>query len=304
MQTSEASIDVVISYSRAESDFVDRLESDLKSHHLITWVDRSKLVPGQVWNAEILSAIDHCRILLVIISPTAVDSPDVTREWQYALKHYKDVIPVRYFPPEKLPPELQRLQWVDFLLTMQFEATYPAQLQALLKAIDLHVERYNTGETARQAQQAIHAKRTRVRLAGGLASCTLLVFLVGVTIGHIFFPLEVVKTIPALQQFPVFHVTLGIWSSDFEPPYAGNFTVYAHSSVAVDNSGYVIQLVDHTDGDRDVQRCTTGSTCSVTLTCPQSAKLLVYEASFEQDNVPLSAVGYVQTTVNCPPPPR
>lgn len=299
MQTGEASLDVVISYSSSDSKFVDRLESDLKGHHLTTWVDRRKLVGGQVWDAEIRSAIDRCRILLVVISPKALASPWVAQEYQYALKHHKEVIPVRYYPTERLPPELQRLHWVDFLLTMDFEATYPTHLQELLQAIDFHLKHYNASEVARQSEQAKRDKRRGLRLASSVALYTLLILLFGGIITRIFFPLQIVKTIPLLEHFPGFDITLGTWSSNFEPPYAGTFTIYAHVSVPVDNSGYVIQLVDHTDGDHEVQTCTTGSTCSVTLTCPRSAKILEYQAYIDQGNT-LSAILTAETFVSCP----
>jgi hypothetical protein len=93
MQAGQASVDVIISYSRTDSDFVDRLEADLKAHNLTVWVDRRKLEGGQVWEADIRNAIDHCRVLLMVISPAALDSHWVTKEYQYALKRHKGSYP-------------------------------------------------------------------------------------------------------------------------------------------------------------------------------------------------------------------
>jgi hypothetical protein len=188
MQAGQTSVDVIISYSRTDSDFVDRLEADLKAHNLTVWVDRRKLEGGQVWDAEIRSAIDHCRVLLMVISPDALDSPWVTKEYQYALKRHKEVIPLRLYPTGELPPELQRLQWVDFLLTMNFESTYPAHLQELLKAIHLRIERYTADEAARRATLDKHKKRSPLRLVGGIALSSLLIVLLAGIIAHVFFP--------------------------------------------------------------------------------------------------------------------
>jgi hypothetical protein len=154
MQTSHPSVDIVISYSRTDSDFVDRLESDLKAHNLTPWVGRRKPEGAQVWDAETRTAINQCCILLIVISPNALASPWVTKEYQYALKRHKEVIPVRYYPTMEIPPELQLLQWADFLLTMNFESTYPAHLQDLLKAIDVHLERYKVHQATRLSRQA------------------------------------------------------------------------------------------------------------------------------------------------------
>jgi hypothetical protein len=188
MQTDQAPADIVISYSRTDSDFVDRLEADLKAHDLSTWVDRRQLEGGQVWEADIRSAIDHCRLLLVVISPDALASPWVTKEYRYALKRHKEVIPVRYHPTGELPPALQKLQWVNFLLSMNFEATYPAQLQELLKAIHLRIERYTANEAARLATQQTREQRRGRRRAGTLAFSTLLIVLLAGIILRVFFP--------------------------------------------------------------------------------------------------------------------
>jgi hypothetical protein len=167
MQAGHAPVDVVISYSRTDSDFVDRLEADLNAHQVTTWVDRRQLEGGQVWEADIRSAIDHCRTLLVVISPDALASVWVRQEYRYALKQHKEVIPVRYHPTAKLPPELQKLQWINFLLTMNFEATYQAHLQELLKAIEFHLERSQAREAAQAQTQAKLATGTRHRRVVG-----------------------------------------------------------------------------------------------------------------------------------------
>jgi hypothetical protein len=112
----------------------------------------------------------------------------VTKEYQYALKHHKEVIPVRYRPAMKLPSALQNVQWVDFVLTMNFESTYQAYLDDLLTAIQSRIEHYNARVAARQATQQTSEKRRGLRLAGRLAFSTLvIVLLAGVTL-RIFFP--------------------------------------------------------------------------------------------------------------------
>jgi hypothetical protein len=74
MEDEHASADLAISYARTDSDFVDRLEADLTAQGYSTWVDRRKLEGGQVWDAVIRNAIDHCRVVLVVISPDALAS--------------------------------------------------------------------------------------------------------------------------------------------------------------------------------------------------------------------------------------
>jgi hypothetical protein len=280
MQTAHAPVDVVVSYSRTDSDFVDRLEADLNAHQVTTWVDRRKLEGGQAWNAEIRSAIDQCRILLVLISPDALGSPWVRQEYRYALKQHKEVIPVRYHPTAGLPAELQKLQWIDFLLTMNFEATYPAHLQDLLKAIEFHFERYNAGEAARTETREQRARGTRRRLAAGLVISVLVLVLVGGVSARLFFSQQIVSLVPVLQDVPGFAraPTPSAPSSivlDFD---AYTNTLLAVADRPVNNTGYVIQLVDLTDGQKVVKQCATGSTCSLQIACPPSGSSIQYEA--------------------------
>lgn len=140
MTTGQPSIHLMISYSRNDSAFVDRLEADLKAQGYSTWVDRRKLEPGQRWDAEIRQAITQCDILLVVLSPDALASRFVRQEYLEALKRRKQVIPVRYYPTPELPRELRRLQLANFQAGVNFEATYVTGLADLLKAIAAQVQ--------------------------------------------------------------------------------------------------------------------------------------------------------------------
>lgn len=286
MPTGQASVDVIISYSRTDSDFVDRLEADLKAHNLTVWVDRRKLEGGQVWDTEIRNAIDQCRILLMVISPAALDSPWVTKEYQYALKRHKEVIPVRYLPSGELPSELQRLQWVDFQLTMNFESTYPAHLQELLKAINFHIERYNATEAARQSRQAKREKSRRVRLVGSLALYSILIVLLSGVIGHTFFPKQVVKTVPVLQYVPVLAVpatAISLAADSVNAHYGSAVTLTATTDTPVGGTGHIIDIWDTFD---NVQvgggQCSTGSTCQVTIPGPSFTVSITFQAFIDK----------------------
>jgi hypothetical protein len=299
METRGASVDVIVSYSRTDSDFVDRLESDLKAHNLTVWVDRRKLEGGQVWDAEIRKAIDQCRVLLMVISPAALASLWVTKEYRYALKRHKEVIPVRLYPTGELPPALQRLQWVDFLLTMNFEATYQAHAQDLLKAIDFHIERYNAGEAARDERQAQRDRRRGLRLAGGIALFSLLILLLVSVIVRIFFPIEIVKLGPVISGLPN-AITL---SADTTSPAAGkSVTLTATTNGPVNNTHYGIQIVDLTDGVKQISWCTSGSTCNV-IVPGQSNGSTEYQAEGDQGNPWQSVDVSNAITVKWPAPP-
>lgn len=107
-------ISVFISYSRTDSDFVDRLEADLRARNFPTWVDRHKLEGGQIWIEELEKAIQRCHVLLVVLSPEAVVSEFVRKEYRYAQNLKKPVIPLLYRAIPSVPLALNDIQWIKF----------------------------------------------------------------------------------------------------------------------------------------------------------------------------------------------
>jgi hypothetical protein len=107
-------LSIFISYARTDSSFTDRLEADLQARNFYTWVDRRKLEGGQVWLDELEKAIDRCHVLLVVLSPNAVKSDYVRMEYRYAQKLGKSVIPLEYQSCQRVPIDLNSLQWVSF----------------------------------------------------------------------------------------------------------------------------------------------------------------------------------------------
>jgi hypothetical protein len=187
---------------------------------------------------------------------------------------------------------LQKLQWVDFLLSMNFEATYPAHMQELLKALEFHLERSTAREAARKERQEKHAKGTRLRLAGGIALYTLLIVLLAAVIARIFFPTQIVKLVPVIQQVPVFtspptptptvppppnSITL---SADSTRPGPGaTVTLIAMTNTSVDGTGYVIEIWGNTLGvELQLAVCGTGSTCQIAIAGPSTSHTVTYQA--------------------------
>jgi len=60
---------IFISYSRKDSEFVDRLEADLRARDIYVWVDRRKLEGGSNFLDEIQKAIDKCNMMIIVLSP-------------------------------------------------------------------------------------------------------------------------------------------------------------------------------------------------------------------------------------------
>jgi WD40 repeat protein len=85
--------DVFISYSRHDRAYVVRLARHLMRAGLAVWYDYD-LTAGDRFDTAIQRQINMCRALVVVLTPTAVDSEWVGREVAYAQDRGKPVLPL------------------------------------------------------------------------------------------------------------------------------------------------------------------------------------------------------------------
>ena len=114
-----------VSYSRRDEDFALRFAKDLKAANATIWMDQLELIPGDRWDRHVQEALQRASIVLVILSPSAVDSENVLDEVSFAIDEKKTIIPVLYRDCT-VPLRLHRLQYVDF------RNNYADRLQQLL----------------------------------------------------------------------------------------------------------------------------------------------------------------------------
>src|SRR5437867_1495942 len=114
-----------LSYAREDAEFVLRLAKDLRTGGAGVWVDQLDIAPGQRWDRAVEDALAKCLQLVVVLSPSAVESTNVMDEVSLALEDGKTVVPVLHRQC-KIPFRLRRLQYVDLSLN------YKAGLDRLL----------------------------------------------------------------------------------------------------------------------------------------------------------------------------
>jgi tetratricopeptide (TPR) repeat protein len=128
---------VFMSYSRQDTDFVDRLEIDLSVRGVDTWLDRQDLAfkGGQRWEKELQAAIERSDALILIVSPAAVRSENVRAEYVYAQQIYRPLIALLHQPcPDGIPTELLAVEWINFTDSKPYGE---AVNELLIKLIDL-----------------------------------------------------------------------------------------------------------------------------------------------------------------------
>jgi hypothetical protein len=118
-----------ISYSRSDSEFVMRLAGDLKAAGANVWLDQLDILPGQLWDRAVEGALQTSPIMVVVLSPAAVESINVMDEVSFALGKKRTIIPI-LIQECPIPFRLARIQHVDF------RRDYTRGLSALLKHLE------------------------------------------------------------------------------------------------------------------------------------------------------------------------
>lgn len=106
--------EVFISYSRQNwRHHVKGLAQRLYDADFKLWIDQHIIRSGGDWLDEINKALDQCKVLVLCVSPSALNSRYVKMEYRYFLDENKPVLPV-IIEETKLPAELRRIQYVDY----------------------------------------------------------------------------------------------------------------------------------------------------------------------------------------------
>lgn len=105
---------VFVSYKHEEQDFVEMLIRQLEAAGFPVWIDTEQLRAGENWREQINFAIQDSFALILVISPDAKRSEYVTYEWAFAQGAGIKVIPLLLKPTDKLHPQLDMLQYLDF----------------------------------------------------------------------------------------------------------------------------------------------------------------------------------------------
>lgn len=90
---------VFISYARADGEpFAAKLRQRLLDEHIPLWQDRVGLEGGKDWWLQITEALDTVEFLVLVMTPAAMQSETVRKEWRYARQQGVCVYPVKGAP--------------------------------------------------------------------------------------------------------------------------------------------------------------------------------------------------------------
>jgi len=90
---------VFISYARADGEAYTRnLSTRLEKAGIPCWMDRLGMEGGKDWRQQILEALDTVEFLVLVMTPAAMQSPNVQWEWRSARQQGVCVYPVKAAP--------------------------------------------------------------------------------------------------------------------------------------------------------------------------------------------------------------
>ena len=121
---------VFVSYSREDSNFALQLAKDLKTEGLVVWIDQQSIEPGQDWDNAIEEALIRCTHIVLVLSPSSVNSRNVRNEIAFALDEQKTILPTLH-KDCVVPLQLRRVQYIDF------RNDYALGLVRLIKALGI-----------------------------------------------------------------------------------------------------------------------------------------------------------------------
>lgn len=107
---------ILISYSRRDREAVKKLYAGLTALGFNLWRDLHDIEGGEPFWEAIKQAIDACESVVLCLSPEALKSAFVQKEWHYARQQGKRVIPVVVDAVDfaTVPRWMTRIDWKDF----------------------------------------------------------------------------------------------------------------------------------------------------------------------------------------------
>ena len=110
---------VFISYSREDKDRVLELTGRLRSAGVPLWMDVGGIDGATMWGEEIVNALENAKVLLLMVTESAVHSHNVNKEVVLASERKGNILPV-HLEPTKIPPSLRYplagIQHVEYYL--------------------------------------------------------------------------------------------------------------------------------------------------------------------------------------------
>jgi len=126
--------DVFVSYSREDKERVLALTAKLKAAGVPVWIDVGGIDGAAMWGEEIVNALDRAKVLLLMVSESAVHSHNVVKEVVLTSERKGHILPVHLEPtqiPAILKYPLAGIQHIEY-----FQGDPDANLKTILRSLE------------------------------------------------------------------------------------------------------------------------------------------------------------------------
>lgn len=132
-------MDLFVSYSRKDKDFVRQLVKAFTDQQLDVWVDFEDIPFATDWWEEICAGIESSNSVVFVVSPDSLASEYCGLEVNHALKNHKRLIPILYRQPGEatVPPHISHIQWIDFSEPANFNQAFTQLVTTLNTNIEM-----------------------------------------------------------------------------------------------------------------------------------------------------------------------
>jgi TolB-like protein len=124
---------VFVSYASQDVVVAHRICAALEAAGLRCWIAPRDVRAGEPYAAAIVEAINSCRMLVLVLTQSAVDSPHVLREVERASSKKRSVLSIR-LDAANLPPELEYFLSANHWLEASsgtIESVFPALIESV-----------------------------------------------------------------------------------------------------------------------------------------------------------------------------
>ena len=130
--------DVFLSYSRRDSEFVQRLAGALSERGKDVWFDVEGIRDAEVFPAALRSAVERSDGFVFVISPDSVASRFCEQEVEHALELRKRLVPLlhRRVADEQVPEGVRERNWIPF----DDDARFDDGVERLVDALETDLE--------------------------------------------------------------------------------------------------------------------------------------------------------------------
>src|SRR5262249_17469713 len=108
---------VFLSYARSDGEqFAVDLRQRLEAEYIPLWQDRVGMEGGRDWWLQIVEALDGVEFMVMVMTPAALESPTVHKEWRTARQKGVCVYPVKGTPDldfNKMPHWMRSTHFYD-----------------------------------------------------------------------------------------------------------------------------------------------------------------------------------------------